>query len=536
MKTRLTFVPLALAAMALVALAVACGGGGPKVTVEKGLAAAAAAEQRVEGEAASESASLALPVGVEEGAPATVPDVLGTRAGMSGSWGLGGALAPSVQGVAAGLTVQGYGRATAAADSARVQFVVTQGYDYYYPEPLWDEPWPVPEEEVPGEIAPSSEPVSPPPVIEEDLEALIDAIKAEGVSEDDIEVTIYPSGGYYDPYSPVATARVTVTLRDVDKVGPVVEAGTTAVELLTVTSSQDASGTLFLQNVGVLYSVDDCSVLLREARRRAWEACGQVRPGRKPPAGGVQSELHGEAALEELVERASPRVVLHTAAMADPGACFRDPDAAQRINAEIPALLARVCDRLGVRLIHVSTDLVFDGEHPPYRESDRALPVSVYGRTKLRGEEHARNVESSLVVRTAWLYGHDGGNFVETIRSQINRGAGGLKVVDDQRGCPTFCDDLSDAILRLLGTGAFGTYHLSGGGSCSRFEFAREILVQAGRPGYPLVPTDHYKRAAQPPAYAPLRNFAAAQLGVDMPHWRNHRKNVQWQGAKASPF
>jgi len=263
MKTRLTLVPLALVAMGLVALAVACGDGGPKVTVEKGLAAAA--EQRVEGEAVSEGASLALPVGVGMGAPAAVPGVLGTRAGMSGPLALEGAFAPLAQGVAAGLTVQGFGRATTPADSARVQFVVTQGRDFY-PEPLPAEPRPVPEE-VPGEIAP----VSPPPVIEEDLGALVDAIEGEGVSEDDIEVTIYPGGGYYGPYGPETTARVTVTLRDVDKVGPVVEAGTTAVELLTVTSSRDANGTLFLQNIGVSYRVDDCDALLDEARGAAIE-------------------------------------------------------------------------------------------------------------------------------------------------------------------------------------------------------------------------------------------------------------------------
>jgi len=185
---------------------------------------------------------------------------------MSGTYALEGAFA---QGVAAGLTVQGFGRATAPADSARVQFVVTQGRDFY-PEPL-----PVPEAEVPREIAP----VSPPPVIEEDLGALVDAIEGEGVSEDDIEVNVYRNDGYYDPYGPVATARVTVTLRDMDKVGPVVEAGTTAVELLTVTSSRDVRGTLFLQNVGVLYSVDDCSVLLREARRAAVEDAGENGEG-----------------------------------------------------------------------------------------------------------------------------------------------------------------------------------------------------------------------------------------------------------------
>jgi uncharacterized protein YggE len=271
MRTKLTVVSLVLVAMGLATLAMACGSSGAGVTVEKGLAAAS--EQRVEGEAASEAASLRLPVGTEVGALAAVPGPLGTRAGMSGPYALAGALAPFAQGAAAGLTVQGFGRATAPADSARVQFVVTQGYDYY------PEPRPVLEEEVPGEIAPATAPVTPPPVIEEDLGKLVEAIKAQGVSEDDIEVAIYPAGGYRDPYGPVATARVTVTLRDVDKVGPVVEAGTTAVELLTVTSSRDPSGTLFLQNVGVLYSVDDCSVLLREARRAAVEDAGENGEG-----------------------------------------------------------------------------------------------------------------------------------------------------------------------------------------------------------------------------------------------------------------
>jgi uncharacterized protein YggE len=232
------------------------------VTVEKGLAAAA--EQRVEGEAASESASLALQWS-EMGAPAAVPGALGTRAGMSGSYDLGGALALSAQGAAAGLTVQGYGRATAPADSARVQFVVMQSYDYYR-EPLPDEPGIMPEGGVESETAPAVPPdiytsaVAPSPITEADLKPLVDAIKAEGVSDADIEVVIYPTGGYYyDPYGG-QTARVTVTLRDTDKVGPVVDAGTEAV---------NESGTLYLQNVGVLYSVDDCSALLREARRAA---------------------------------------------------------------------------------------------------------------------------------------------------------------------------------------------------------------------------------------------------------------------------
>jgi len=143
-----------------------------------------------------------------------------------------------------------------------VQFVVTQGRDFY------PEPRPVPEGGVEGETAPSVPPeiyptaIPPSPITEADLKPLVDAIETQGVSEDDIEVTVIPGGGYYDPYGPVATARVTVTLRDMDKVGPVVEDGTAAVSETDI---------LFLQNVGVSYRVDDCDALLDEARRAAIE-------------------------------------------------------------------------------------------------------------------------------------------------------------------------------------------------------------------------------------------------------------------------
>jgi len=270
MKTRLTI--LALVAMALAALAVACGGAGPKVTVEKGLAAAVG--QYGEGQAAPEAASQASAVGAETGASAAVPGALGTRAGMSAPYALGGAFAPSAQAAAAGLTVQGYGRATAPADSARVQFVVSKSGEIY-PKPLPAEPGAVPEGGVESEIAPATPPeiyptpISPSPITEADLKPLMDAIKAQGVSDADIEVVIYPSG-YYDPYGS-GSAGVTVTLRDpADRVGALVDAGTQAV---------NESGTLMLQNVGVLYSVDDCSALLREARRAA------VEDGRENGAG-----------------------------------------------------------------------------------------------------------------------------------------------------------------------------------------------------------------------------------------------------------
>jgi uncharacterized protein YggE len=185
---------------------------------------------------------------------------------MSARGGEGLLLAPQSQ-TQTGITVQGYGSATVPADSARVQFSVSKGGDVY-PMPLPAEPTAVAEGSVGGETAPGTPPeiypttVSPSPITEADLAPLIDAIKAQGVSDADIEVVIYPAGGYYSPYGS-GSARVTVTLDNpADRVGPLVDAGTQAV---------NESGTLMLQNTSVLYMVDDCSALLREARRAAVE-------------------------------------------------------------------------------------------------------------------------------------------------------------------------------------------------------------------------------------------------------------------------
>jgi uncharacterized protein YggE len=184
--------------------------------------------------------------------------------------GSGGLLvAPQLQGQA-GLTVQGYGSATTPADAAKLQFslaLVSSGDYYpYYPEPAVPEVMPSDSGASSGEAVPPVIPPSPtalPELTESDLSPLIDAIKAQGVSDADIEVVIYPAGGYYGKYGPGGSALVTVNLDNpADRVGPVVNAGTQAV---------NQSGTLMLQNTSVLYTVNDCSVLLEEARRAAVE-------------------------------------------------------------------------------------------------------------------------------------------------------------------------------------------------------------------------------------------------------------------------
>jgi uncharacterized protein YggE len=277
MNTRLTLMPFALLVAALVVLAAACGGAAAKVTVEKGLAAAAG--QQVQGGATPEAASLILPTGQEAAAPAAVPSTLGTRADMSAPYALGGNVPALAQGAAAGLTVQGYGRATAPADTARVQFAVSKSGEVY-PVPLPADTRGVAEGGVQTEPAPSVPPETSPtevptpsPMTEADLQPLVDAIKAQGVSDADIEIVIYPADSY--SYYGSNSALVTVTLSNPsDRVGPLVDAGTQAV---------NGSGTLYLQNVSVLYTVDDCSALLAEARRAA------VDDGRENGSGLAQA-------------------------------------------------------------------------------------------------------------------------------------------------------------------------------------------------------------------------------------------------------
>jgi uncharacterized protein YggE len=280
MNTKLTLMPFVLLVAALVVLAVACGSSGSaEVRVEKGLAALAGSgamttsQEEATGTGASLPAGTPTPVPYAAGYSGAVYPPGGMAAvradealGLASSpWGV--TSMPLLQGSAAGITVQGYGSATVPADTARVQFSVGKSGDVY-PEPLPADTRAVPEGGVESETAPSTPPEidvtpSPPtPMTEADLQPLVDAIKAQGVSDADIEIFIYPVDSYYSYYGP-GSALVTVTLSNPsDRVGSLVNAGTQAV---------NDSGTLYLQNVSVLYTVDDCSALLGEARRAAVE-------------------------------------------------------------------------------------------------------------------------------------------------------------------------------------------------------------------------------------------------------------------------
>jgi dTDP-4-dehydrorhamnose reductase len=201
-----------------------------------------------------------------------------------------------------------------------------------------------------------------------------------------------------------------------------------------------------------------------------------------------------------------PDVLVNCAAFTNVDAAETDPRAFQ-VNAEAVHRLAEACIRHSCRLIQISTDFVFDGEkREPYREEDPKAPLSEYGRTKALGEEAALGVPAGLVVRTSWLFGLGGWNFIEAILKQIEQGRSELQVVADQRGKPTSTADLAQAILGLLMVGAVGIYHFANRGEVTWYEFARDILDLAGRSDVPITPirSASLGRPAARPAYSVL--------------------------------
>ena len=237
-----------------------------------------------------------------------------------------------------------------------------------------------------------------------------------------------------------------------------------------------------------------------------------------------------EAALAALCAQGA-NVVVNTAAMTAVDRCEGEPELAWRVNAEGPAVLAELCARLGMRLVHLSTDYVFSGRgEQPWAERDRPAPRSVYGKTKLEGE--TRVLESgaeALVVRTAWLYG-DGANFVRTILAAAGRAQRGegppLRVVNDQSGSPTYAGHLAGGLIGLLERGATGIYHLANSGAATWWDLACEAVREASARGTSLevaiepVSSDAFPRPAPRPAWSVLDLTRAREAGVSMPGWR----------------
>lgn len=193
--------------------------------------------------------------------------------------------------------------------------------------------------------------------------------------------------------------------------------------------------------------------------------------------------------VQKEIETLRPQVVVNAAAYTDVDGCEGKRELAFSVNAEGARNIAAGCAASNARMIHLSTDYVFDGtSSAPYREEDPPNPLNVYGASKLQGERQIREVlENHLIIRTEWLFGRHGKNFVDTIL-RLAAQQEELRVVNDQRGAPTFTKDLSWAIEKLLEKEAKGILHITNSGSCTWFEFARQILKEKNIDNGSIVP------------------------------------------------
>jgi dTDP-4-dehydrorhamnose reductase len=237
------------------------------------------------------------------------------------------------------------------------------------------------------------------------------------------------------------------------------------------------------------------------------------------------------AALRRALGELRPAAVLNAAAYTDVDGCERDPARADAVNAKGPAALAALCAERGSRLLHVSTDYVFDGRaSAPLRETDPVAPLSEYGRSKLAGERAVLAASPDFVtVRTSWVFGR-GKNFIASVRARAETvlrdpAAGPLRVVDDQIGSPTWAEELAPALLDLLDRGGRGLYHLANRGVASRLELARFALSSLGAGLADLeiqpVKTVDFPLPAQRPLYTALDCSRAAALGVQLRPWQD---------------
>jgi dTDP-4-dehydrorhamnose reductase len=219
-----------------------------------------------------------------------------------------------------------------------------------------------------------------------------------------------------------------------------------------------------------------------------------------------------------------PALVLNAAAYTKVDASEETPAPAWGVNAAGAWHLALVCREIGATLVHVSTDYVFDGmKGRPYTEFDRTRPVSVYGRTKEAGEQLVREtLDRHYIVRTSWLHGPHGANFLRTML-RLGRERDQVSVVDDQVGCPTFAEDLARSIVELIGTGAYGTYHRTNTGSCTWYDLARAAFDWAGIAAEVVpISTEQYGAPAPRPGNSVLDNTKSNLLGLDaLPPWQD---------------
>lgn len=254
---------------------------------------------------------------------------------------------------------------------------------------------------------------------------------------------------------------------------------------------------------------------LMELAPGAFEAVGVDLP---------DADLTDPAQAMQAVADPRPVSVVHCAAYTDVDGCTRDPKLAFRANAEATANVARACRACGAHLLLLSTDYVFDGEKgAPYDEDDQPCPINPYGESKLEGERRAMlEHDRVLIVRTQWLFGPGGRNFVHTIVTK-GRELGSLKVVADEFGSPTYTRDLAPRLWELAGRQPVGLLHCAASGICSWADLAREALDAAGAGHVQVseISRTQWESPTRRPRYSPLVSVRLPEIGLPpLRSWR----------------
>ncbi|MVO97975.1 dTDP-4-dehydrorhamnose reductase [Paenibacillus lutrae] len=252
-----------------------------------------------------------------------------------------------------------------------------------------------------------------------------------------------------------------------------------------------------------------------------------------------QLDVGDDTAVEAVVNRIRPDVIIHAAAYTNVDGAESEAEAAYRVNSAGTWHMAEAAARSGAKLVYVSTDYVFDGaKGAPYTEGDKPNPISVYGTSKLHGEKFVSMLcERHFIVRTSWLYGRSGSNFVTKIIEKA-RGASPMQMVGDVFGSPTYSYDLAELIGQLIETEHYGTYHGSNAGVCTRYQFASEIIEFLGIPDVRMeqVTAEAFPLPAARPQHSALADTEIHGIGVTpLRPWKealHHFLQADWPAAQ----
>lgn len=268
------------------------------------------------------------------------------------------------------------------------------------------------------------------------------------------------------------------------------------------------------------------SELSQQARNTEWDLVALTRS---------DLDITDPDAVSAAVSAAKPDVVINAAAYTAVDNAERNAEAAMSVNRDGAAYLARAAASAGAAVIHISTDYVFDGRASrPYAPGDETRPLSVYGETKLAGENRVRECNANhIIIRTSWVYHHSGSNFMRTM-IRLGSEQRELRVVDDQSGGPTSAADLASALLHAakaatLGASSCGTFHFSNAGVTTWYGFAKAIFEERGgeMPAITPIATRDFPTAAARPSYSVLDTSSfSSRFGVKPRHWRDALRSV----------